>query len=157
MASEKKAISSLRGRGKSSVQSEDRAGETSDRYYEGIGRRKESIARVRIKNGRGKFIINDKNINDYFPLIRLRKSASAPLEKLKMISKVDLSIKVKGGGIKAQAEAVRLGLARALVLFDEELKKRLRGFGYLTRDPRVVERKKYGLKKARRAPQWKKR
>jgi small subunit ribosomal protein S9 len=87
----------------------------------------------------------------------LRETALAPLNNLKLADKFDVTIKVVGGGIHAQAEAVRHGLARALVLSDAGLKKRLRGLGFLTRDPRMVERKKYGLKKARRAPQWQKR
>ena len=127
------------------------------KYFEGIGRRKTAIARVRISSGKGQITVNDPDFKKYFKLPRLEKSISAPLNNLKLADKFDLSAKVKGGGLKAQAEAVRLGLARALVLSDNELKKRLRNLGFLTRDSRMVERKKPGLKKARRAPQWKKR
>jgi small subunit ribosomal protein S9 len=128
-----------------------------DRYIEAVGRRKTAIARVRISSGHGKFTINGKDLIHYFNLERLRLSASAPIRDLKMADKFDVGAKVLGGGSKAQAEAVRLGLARVLVLKNPEFKKRLRKLGFLTRDSRMVERKKYGLKKARRAPQWQKR
>jgi small subunit ribosomal protein S9 len=127
------------------------------RYVEGIGRRKTAVARVRLLGGSGNILINGKNIKEYFSLNSLLGTALAPLNNLKLIDKFDATIKVGGGGIRAQAEAIRHGLARALVLQNPALKKRLRGLGYLTRDPRMVERKKYGLKKARRAPQWQKR
>ncbi|MFA6354184.1 MAG: 30S ribosomal protein S9 [Candidatus Paceibacterota bacterium] len=127
------------------------------RYFEGIGRRKTAVARVRISPGHGKAIVNGKDLIAYFKISRLGESALSPLRELKLSDKFDVQAKIIGGGINAQAEALRHGLARALVLSDEELKKRLRVFGFLTRDSRMVERKKYGLKKARRAPQWKKR
>ncbi|RME60912.1 30S ribosomal protein S9 [Candidatus Parcubacteria bacterium] len=128
------------------------------RYWEGIGRRKTAVARVRIMKGKGKFLVNDsRTLEEYFSLERARQNARLPLVKLQMEGTFDVSVHVRGGGILAQAEAVRLGLARALVKFQEDLKPRLRAFGFLTRDPRAVERKKYGLKKARRAPQWSKR
>lgn len=129
----------------------------SERYAEGIGRRKTSIARVRLTGGHGKFLINTKDLKQYFPIARLLMVASAPLEKLKLADKYDVSAHVQGGGITAQAEAVRLGLSRALALKNPDFEKRLHKLGFLTRDPRMVERKKYGLKKARRAPQWAKR
>jgi small subunit ribosomal protein S9 len=128
-----------------------------NRYVEGVGRRKTAVARVRIVGGHGKFLINGKDMELYFPLPRLRIVAKEPLEKLKLSDKYDVSVKVGGGGVKAQAEAVRLGLSRALVLKNPDFKSRLRALGFLTRDQRMVERKKYGLKKARRAPQWQKR
>lgn len=129
-----------------------------DRYIEGVGRRKTAVARVRItKSGKSHFLVNSKEVDKFFQVPRLLMTAMASLENLKLADKFAVSAKVTGGGIKAQAEAVRHGLARALAKFDPELIKRLRGFGYLTRDPRMVERKKYGLKKARRAPQWAKR
>ena len=128
-----------------------------ERYVEGVGRRKTAVARVRIVKGHGAILVNGKKVEDYFGINRLRQAAVAPLKNLKLDDKFDVSAKVAGGGIMAQAEAIRHGLARALVLTNEEFKKRLRGLGYLTRDSRMVERKKYGLKKARRAPQWKKR
>jgi small subunit ribosomal protein S9 len=131
--------------------------ESKARYYEGIGRRKTAVARVRISKGSQTVTVNDKKLDEFFQLPRLQKTATAPLDKLKLEEKFAIKASVKGGGIKAQAEAVRHGLARALVVFDPELKKLLRGMDFMTRDPRMVERKKYGLKKARRAPQWAKR
>lgn len=128
-----------------------------ERYVEGIGRRKTSVARVRVYGGHGQFSVNGKDFKNYFHLPRLISAVAAPLEKLKIADKFEISAKVLGGGIKAQAEAVRLGLARALAIKNPDLQKRLHKLGYLTRDPRMVERKKYGLKKARRAPQWAKR
>jgi len=133
------------------------AAKKSERYVEGVGRRKTAVARVRIWGGHGKFSVNDEEYKSYFDLSRLRLTAAAPLEKMKLGDKYDISAKVRGGGINAQAEAVRLGLARALALKNPDFEKRLGKFGYLRRDPRMVERKKYGLKKARRAPQWAKR
>jgi len=127
------------------------------RYFEGIGRRKTAVARVRILSGKGQVSVNGQDLKKYFKISRLEKSAIAPLINLKLSDQFDLTAKVRGGGLKAQAEAVRLGLARALVLSSDEFKKRLRNLGFLTRDSRMVERKKPGLKKARRAPQWKKR
>lgn len=127
------------------------------RYAESVGRRKTAVARVRITKGTGKFVLNDKTVESYFPTARLRQFATSPLSRLQMTDKLDLSVKVGGGGVRAQAEAVRHGIARALIVMEPGYKKQLRGFGYLTRDPRMVERKKYGLKKARRAPQWAKR
>ena len=127
------------------------------KYFEGVGRRKTSIARVRIMEGAGKVIINGKETEAYFSLPRLRSKVSAPFTALSIGDKLDASVKVVGGGIASQAEAIRHGIARALVVFDPSFKKRLRAEGFLTRDSRMVERKKYGLKKARRAPQWQKR
>jgi small subunit ribosomal protein S9 len=128
-----------------------------ERYVEGVGRRKTAVARVRILGGHGKFLVNGVEYKNYFSLPRLQLMASAPLERMKLDDKYDISAKVKGGGINAQAEAVRLGLARALAVKNPDFEKHLSKLGYLRRDPRMVERKKYGLKKARRAPQWQKR
>lgn len=128
-----------------------------ERYFEAIGRRKTAIARVRLFTKKSEIEVNGKNLAAYFPILRLQKSVISPLEKMKISDKLGAMIKVRGGGIKAQAEAISLGLARALVKFNVDFKKRLRRFNLLTRDSRAVERKKYGLKKARRAPQWKKR
>ncbi|MEK7608282.1 MAG: 30S ribosomal protein S9 [Patescibacteria group bacterium] len=130
---------------------------SSVRYHEGVGRRKTAIARVRISKGTGEVVVNEKSLAAYFQLPRLQALVTAPFEKLSFTGEFDVSARVQGGGINAQAEAIRLGVARALVLFDETLKKKLRAFGFMTRDPRMVERKKYGLKKARRSPQWSKR
>ncbi len=131
-----------------------------DRYTEGVGRRKSSVARVRItKASAGKVVVtvNEKKIEDYFKLPEHVEIATSPLKKLDLDKSYSVSVKVVGSGLSAQSEAVRLGLARAIIKEDETLKKKLKVFGYLTRDPRVVERKKYGLRKARRAPQWSKR
>ena len=133
---------------------EDRA---TSRYFEGVGRRKTAVARVRIKKGPTQITVNAKPFAEFFQMERLRKTALAPIEELKLEEKLAVVVKVVGGGVSAQAEAVRHGLARALALMEPELKTRLRVAGFLTRDPRMVERKKYGLKKARRAPQWAKR
>ena len=129
----------------------------SGRYFEGIGRRKTAIARVRIMIGKGDVSVGEKSMAQYFAHPRLQEIIKSPFEKLKLGEKFDVTAQVQGGGIHAQAEAVRLGIARALVEKDSELKKRLRAYGFMTRDPRMVERKKPGLKKARRAPQWAKR
>ena len=126
------------------------------RFTEAVGRRKTAIARVRISPGKGSITVNGKDLKSYFTLPRLIAAAKAPLEQLKLAD-LDVSVKIVGGGLHAQAEAVRLGLARAIVLLDAEWKPRLRAMGYMTRDSRMVERKKYGKKKARRSPQWAKR
>ncbi|MGB7957519.1 MAG: 30S ribosomal protein S9 [Minisyncoccia bacterium] len=124
---------------------------------ESVGRRKTAIARVRLSPGTGKFTTNGKEAKQYFSLPRLVADAISPLTRLKIAGEWDISAQVSGSGIHAQAGAVRLGVARALVKKDEEYKKLLRVFGFMTRDSRMVERKKYGLKKARRSPQWAKR
>ncbi len=102
-------------------------------------------------------IVNGKDVKKYFSLPRHVGSALSPLDQLKLADKFDVSVHVSGGGINAQAEAIRHGLSRAIVLTDIEWKPRLRAMGFMTRDSRMVERKKYGLRKARRAPQWAKR
>lgn len=128
-----------------------------EKYFEAVGRRKTSIARVRLYTKKGDIIINDKDYSKYFPILRLQKAVISPIEELSVADKVGVTVKVQGGGINSQSGAVRLGIARALVLYNPNFRKPLRKVGYLTRDARAVERKKYGLKKARRAPQWKKR
>ncbi|MEK7635513.1 MAG: 30S ribosomal protein S9 [Patescibacteria group bacterium] len=128
-----------------------------ERYFEAVGRRKTSVARVRLYTKKDGITINEKNCADYFPLLRLQKQAVAALERMKITDKLGVIIKVKGGGLSSQAEAVRHGISRALVKFNIDFKKRLRRAGYLTRDSRAVERKKYGLHKARRGHQWRKR
>lgn len=130
--------------------------EATSRYIEGIGRRKTAIARVRIVKGNGAFVINEKPLASYFPAPHLQHVVTAPLRE-SSIENMNVSARVSGGGIEAQSEAVRHGLSRALVSLQPDVKKRLRSAGFLTRDSRMVERKKYGLKKARRAPQWAKR
>src|SRR3989344_3245681 len=123
-----------------------------ERYFEGVGRRKTAVARVRITKGAGTVVVNGKKPEEYFNTLLSGQLALSPLEKLALSGKFNVSAKVVGGGVNAQAEAVRLGLSRALVIFDAPLRDKLRAFGFLTRDPRMVERKKYGHKKARRAP-----
>ncbi len=129
-----------------------------EKYYEAVGRRKTSSARVRIyEKKEGGFVVNENKLEEYFPTFELQKKIKSPLEDLNYLEKFFVSAKVYGGGKKSQAEAVRHGIARALIVFDEELQKKLKAGGYLTRDPRMRERKKPGLKRARRAPQWRKR
>ncbi len=128
------------------------------RYLEAIGRRKTSIARLRLfTKGEKDFIINKKPFNVYFPILELQQIVQSPLEKMKCQDKFFIEVRVKGGGFHSQAEAVRHALSRALVMFNTDFKKRLKKSGYLTRDSRMRERKKFGLKRARRAPQWAKR
>ena len=126
------------------------------RYIEAVGRRKTAIARVRIFPGDGKMTVNEKDVKKYFVSQRQWTAALSPFVDLKIVT-FDASAHVSGGGIHAQAEAIRLGLSRAIIVKNLEWKKRLHTVGFLTRDSRMVERKKYGLKKARRAPQWAKR
>lgn len=128
-----------------------------ERYFEAVGRRKTSVARVRLYPKSNGLKVNNRDIGDYFPVNRVYRKAVAPLEKMNVSEKFGAEIKVKGGGLPGQADAIRLGIARALVKYDSALKKRLRNSGYLTRDQRAVERKKFGLKKARKASQWRKR
>ncbi len=125
--------------------------------YIGTGRRKTSVARVRLLNGTGKFMINKRDIEEYFDFETLRMIAKAPLTLTENEGKFDVHVNVQGGGFTGQAGAIRHGIARALLQFDENLRPSLKREGYLTRDPRAVERKKYGLKKARRSPQFSKR
>lgn len=128
------------------------------RYIEAVGRRKTSTARVRITEGsKESVVINDKDVATYFPTLELQKIVSEAIEKSKVAGKFAITVKVVGGGIHSQAEALRHGLSRALVTFDEETRKRLKKLGFLKRDPRMKERRKFGLKKARKAPQWSKR
>jgi small subunit ribosomal protein S9 len=127
------------------------------KYFEAVGRRKTSIARVRIMAGEGVMTINDKTSQAYFPLPRLQAKVNAAAAAVGLGEKMDVSIRVLGGGITSQAEAIRHGISRALIIFNPTFRKRLKAEGFLTRDSRMVERKKYGLKKARRAPQWQKR
>jgi len=127
-----------------------------EQYY-GTGRRKESVARVFLRPGEGKITVNDKDFEDYFKGIVKAASALEPLKVVDMVGKFDAYITVKGGGTTGQIDAIKLGLARALEKYNPEFRKKLKPAGFLTRDARVVERKKYGKHKARRAPQYSKR
>ncbi len=139
-----------------------------EKYYETVGRRKSAVARVRIYTKKASdevntddgaiITINDKDYREYFHNNEeLGNTIEAPLKKLKSVNRFKATVKVSGGGTTGQAEAIRHGLSRALVLFDSNFSKKLKKSGYLTRNPREKERRKYGLKKARKAPQWAKR
>lgn len=126
-------------------------------YFYGTGRRKNSVARVRVYNGTGKITINDRDIDDYFGLETLKLIVRQPLAVAGVEGKFDIVVRVAGGGVSGQAGAIRHGLSRALLVYDENLRGELKKAGFLTRDPRMKERKEYGLKAARRAPQFSKR
>ncbi len=130
--------------------------ETSPFFY-GTGRRKKSVARVRVYAGTGKIIINDREIDDYFGLETLKLIVRQPLALTGTTDKFDIVCRVNGGGVTGQAGAIRHGLSRALLEYDANLRPALKKAGFLTRDPRMKERKKYGHKGARRAPQFSKR
>ena len=126
-------------------------------FYYGTGRRKNSVARVRLFNGTGKITINGRDIDNYFGLETLKLIVRSPLVLLGLEGKYDVVVRVSGGGVSGQAGAIRHGITRALMEFDAELRPALKKAGFVTRDPRMKERKKYGLKAARRAPQFSKR
>ena len=126
-------------------------------YFYGTGRRKSSVARVRLYPGTGVITINGRDIDDYFGLETLKLIVNQPLDLTNNVGKFDIVANVNGGGISGQAGAIRHGIARALLLADETYRGALKAAGLLTRDPRMKERKKYGLKGARRAPQFSKR
>jgi len=128
-----------------------------DMQYQGTGRRKKSIARVRLVPGNGNIIINGKNIEEYFSFETLITEVKKPLEITKNETKFDVLVRANGGGYTGQAGAIRQGIARALLKVDSEFRPILKKEGFLTRDSRMKERKKYGLKKARKAPQFSKR
>ncbi|MCR4923423.1 MAG: 30S ribosomal protein S9 [Lachnospiraceae bacterium] len=132
------------------------AKKVSERYY-GTGRRKKSVARVYIMPGKGTITINKRDIDEYFGLETLKKIVRQPFEATDNNNKFDVLVNVRGGGYTGQAGAIRHGIARALVKADSEYRPVLKAEGFLTRDPRMKERKKYGLKAARRAPQFSKR
>lgn len=145
-------------------QEEDKKNE---KYYESVGRRKSSIARVRLFTRKSTDAVTDENkaivfVNnvpyiDYFKTPNLQSIVESPLKKIKSLNRFKATVMVDGGGINGQADAIKFGLSRALIMFDPNFAKKLRRAGYLTRDARVKERRKYGLKKARKAPQWSKR
>jgi small subunit ribosomal protein S9 len=129
-----------------------------DRYTEAVGRRKTSIARVRITPAsKTTFVVNEKDLHEYFPIKEMQVIAKQPFEEMEAPEKFEVSAKIVGGGAHSQSEALRHGIARALVGYRAELRKDLKKSGYLKRDPRSKERRKFGLKKARKAPQWSKR
>jgi small subunit ribosomal protein S9 len=154
---------------KEEVKTEDAPGvevkDKAPKYFEAVGRRKTSTARVRLftqlltakQKEEDNIVVNGKPYKSYFPLPLLQKKITDPLDKLNIRGKFGISILVRGGGISSQADACRHGIARALVLMNPYFRKRLKKAGFLTRDPRMRERKKFGLKRARRAPQWSKR
>ena len=127
------------------------------KVYAATGRRKTSVAQVRLSSGTGNVLVNRLKLEDYFPIETYRRDAMLPLEVTKTLGQFDVFVNVRGGGKAGQAGAVRLGVARALVVYNEELRAALRPAGVLTRDPRMVERKKYGQKKARKRFQFSKR
>ena len=127
-----------------------------ENYY-GTGRRKTSVARVTMQDGTGNFTFNGKEINQYFPSPLMRMTVEKPFKVVNLEAKFDVVVNVQGSGLSAQADAVSLGISRALIKMDPELRPKLKKAGLLTRDARKVERKKYGLKKARRAEQFTKR
>jgi small subunit ribosomal protein S9 len=137
-----------------------------ERYYEAVGRRKESVAIIRLYTKKSTdnldgdyalIVVNDKDYRDYFTDKILQAIVESSLRKLKSTNRFKATVKVNGGGLSGQADAIKHGIARALVLFDQNFRKKLKKSGFLTRDPRVKERRKYGLKKARKAPGWSKR
>ena len=132
--------------------------ESKRKYSYGTGRRKSSVARVRVyENGTGSIIINGRDMDDYFGLETLKLIVRQPLVSTDMLGKVDVVVTVAGGGVSGQAGAIRHGISRALLGINPEYRANLKAAGFLTRDPRMKERKKYGLKAARRAPQFSKR
>ena len=132
--------------------------ESKRKYFYGTGRRKSSVARVRVyENGTGAITINGRDIDNYFGLDTLKLIVRQPLVSTDMLGKVDVVVNVAGGGVTGQAGAIRHGISRALLLLNPEYRPTLKAAGFLTRDPRMKERKKYGLKAARRAPQFSKR
>ena len=128
-----------------------------EKYFRALGRRKEAIAIAKLYPHKGSITINQKPVAEFFKVLEFQKIVEEPLKTVDSIGKFEIDIKVKGGGIRGQAEAIKLAIARALVKFNPEYKSFLKKEKLLTRDARVKERKKFGLKKARRAPQWSKR
>ncbi len=125
--------------------------------YHGVGKRKTSVARVWMKPGSGQIVINKRSLEEYVPRESLRKLIFEPLELVNKVGEFDIKVNVKGGGVSSQADAIRYGIAKALLAYDENLRPVLKKAGLLTRDARIVERKKYGRHKARRGFQWRKR
>jgi small subunit ribosomal protein S9 len=126
-------------------------------FYRGTGRRKRSVARVMLQPGKGQITVNGRELENYFPVEIIRQQAILPLTETQLSGRMDIRVNVFGGGISGQAGAIRHGIARALLEYDSGLRPSLKAGGFLTRDARKVERKKAGLKKARKAPQFSKR
>jgi small subunit ribosomal protein S9 len=131
--------------------------EKKQNYYYAVGRRKSAVATVRLMNGKGAITVNQQPAGEYFNNVALNKLITAPLEQVSKASSLDAVVRVSGGGKRGQVDAIRLGIARALVEMSDDFRLSLKKAGLLTRDPREKERKKYGLKKARKAPQFSKR
>ncbi|BAT70974.1 small subunit ribosomal protein S9 [Thermosulfidibacter takaii ABI70S6] len=125
--------------------------------YHGVGKRKTSVARVWMKPGNGEIVINKRSLEEYVPRESLKKLIFEPLELVGKVGEFDIKVNVRGGGVASQADAIRYGIAKALLAYDENLRPVLKKAGLLTRDARIVERKKYGRHKARRGFQWRKR
>jgi len=131
---------------------------STEKYYEAVGRRKTAVARVRIFEAtKNSCIVNDKEVEIYFPVKEMSATATEAIAGSKTETKFRVSAKVKGSGLASQAEAIRHGIARALLVYQADLRSPLKKLGYLKRDPRAKERRKFGLKKARKSPQWSKR
>lgn len=140
------------------ISGEPHEAEAPERYWAAIGRRKTATARVRLfTKGDKSITVNGKPYGIYFPYTRMQQTAREALDLMNSLDRFRVSVKVSGGGLAAQAEAIRHATARALILFNQDFRKRLKRAGFLTRDPRMKERRKFGLKKARKAPQWAKR
>lgn len=151
-------MTEIKHKSASTADSPKRREKESGKYFEAVGRRKTSVARVRVWNAKEYSIsVNGKDFKIYFPTQELRNIIEQPFKNLKVLGKFKISVKVNGGGIHSQAEAVRHGISRSLVKFNNELRKNLKKAGFLKRDQRMKERRKFGLKKARKAPQWSKR
>jgi len=143
---------------KTAIKTKDAPKTQAKQYVFAVGRRKRAVALIRLfEKGKGEIIINNKQAKEYLPDLELQKIITEPLNLVNLDKKIDLSIVVKGGGKKGQAEAIRHGIARALEKLNKDLRKTLKVAGFLTRDSRIKERKKPGLKRARKAPQWAKR
>jgi len=140
------------------VEDEQTSSKKKQDYLYAVGRRKTAVAQVRVyKKGDGKFSVNEKDVTKYFPSAELLERVKSPLVLAGQIDKLDITVKTKGGGIAGQADAVRHGISRALLMLNPNFRKPLKKAGFLTRDARIKERKKPGLKRARKAPQWTKR
>ncbi|KKR04439.1 MAG: 30S ribosomal protein S9 [Parcubacteria group bacterium GW2011_GWC2_39_14] len=152
MEEEKKTIKAAE------VEEEQAGSKKKQEYLYAVGKRKTAVAQVRVyKKGDGKFLVNDKDVTKYFPSAELLERVKSPLVLAGQIDKLDITVKTKGGGIAGQADAVRHGISRALLMLNPNFRKPLKKAGFLTRDARIKERKKPGLKRARKAPQWTKR